>query len=184
MRFVRSRSSYSSLISLVLGAGSMLWGASSSAQSLGMYLSPPGEQNTTRSGALVETFTGAPGSLGASGTFAVGSYTATGGSRSNASQYGGAGGTGQFIGGFGSGEVSVTVVGDRKYVGFWWSAGDGSNQIDFYDDSDNLLATVTTASLTALLSGGGTVTAINGSQYAKAAYFGNPNSAFAGQNSG
>ncbi|UCU98581.1 Ig-like domain-containing protein [Acidovorax radicis] len=67
------------------------------------------------------------------------------------------------------------MTGDRKYVGFWWSAGNAGNTIKFYDDANNLLVTFTTNSLTTLLGGGGNITAINGSEYAKLAYFGNPN---------
>ncbi|WP_426306440.1 IPTL-CTERM sorting domain-containing protein [Acidovorax facilis] len=142
-----------------------------------MYLSPPGEQNTTRAGATVEPFSGATGAIGASGNFAVGAWSgATSNvSRNAANQFGGAGGTGTFLSIANANQVSITLTGDRKYVGFWWSAGNAGNSIDFYDDADNLLAAFTTTSLTALLGGGGNITAINGNEYAKSAYFGNPN---------
>ncbi|GAA6120048.1 hypothetical protein Acidovoranil_21510 [Acidovorax sp. FG27] len=71
--------------------------------------------------------------------------------------------------------VSITLTGDRRYVGFWWSAGDASNVIKFYDTSNHLLAEFTTASLVAVLSGNGSITAIDGRRYPKASYFGNPN---------
>ncbi|WP_235491928.1 IPTL-CTERM sorting domain-containing protein [Paracidovorax avenae] len=151
-----------------------------SAQTLGMYLSAPRQQDTTRTGATVERFLSA-GAIGASGTWAIGDYTATSGNRAAASQYGGAGGTGQFLS-VGAGTISVTLTGNRQYVGFWWSAGDATNIIRFYDTDNNLLAEFTTASLVNLLQGPGNITALDGQQYAKAAYYGNPNPDFAGMN--
>lgn len=150
-----------------------------------MYLSPPGEQNTTRAGAIVEDFSGATGAIGAAGSFSVGAWSgATGGvTRAAAGNFGGAGGTGTYLSVANGNQVSITLTGDRKYVGFWWSAGNTGNTIEFYDDTNTLLASFTTNSLTTLLGGGGSVTAINGSQYAKAAYFGNPNPP-AGRNTG
>lgn len=124
--------------------------------------------------ATTETFTGAAAPLTSPGSFAVGNYTATSGSRANAGQYGGAGGAGQYLA-VGNGTITVALAGDRKYVGFWWSAGDASNEISFFDTGNNLLAKFTTATLVGVLSGGGSITAIDGSAYAKSAYFGNPN---------
>lgn len=163
-----------------LSASAALWSPGVSAQTLGMYLSAPGQQDTTRTGATVERFLSA-GAIGASGTWAIGDYTATSGNRAAASQYGGAGGTGQFLS-VGSGTISVTLTGNRQYVGFWWSAGDATNIIRFYDTDNNLLAEFTTASLVTLLQGPGNITALDGQQYAKAAYYGNPNPNFAGMN--
>lgn len=166
-----------SMPALLLGAAALFASNSVSAQSLGLFLSPPGEQTTTRAGATVEGFSGTAGAIGATGNFAVGAWSgATAGvNRAAANSFGGAGGTGSYLGLSNGSQVSVTLTGDRKYVGFWWSAGNTGNTIEFYDDTNNLLATFTTNSLTTLLSGGGNITAINGNQYAKAAYFGNPN---------
>lgn len=173
------------LAALVVTAASLLGCSAASAQSLGMYLSPPGEQNTTRPGALVEDFSGATGAIGASGVFAVGAWSgATGGVvRNGADQYGGAGGAGQYLALPNANQVTVTLATDRKYVGFWWSAGNAGNTIEFYDSADNLLASFTTNSLTTLLGGGGSITAIDGNQYLKSDYFGNPNPP-AGRNTG
>ncbi|RYF55882.1 MAG: IPTL-CTERM sorting domain-containing protein, partial [Comamonadaceae bacterium] len=101
----------------LLGAVLLLAGASASAQSLGMYLSPPGEQNTTRPGAVVENFSGATGSIGAAGNFAVGPWAgATAGvSRANVDQFGGANNTGQYLGISNGNQVSIDLTGDRKY---------------------------------------------------------------------
>lgn len=162
---------------MLLGAAALFASTAVTAQSLGMFLSPPGEQNTTRPGSMVEGFSGATGAIGATGNFAVGPWSgATAGvERVNANTFGGAGGVGQFLSNTGGGEVSITLTGDRKYVGFWWSAGNSGNIIDFYGDSDVLLASFNAGFLTTPLGGGGNITAINGNQYAKAAYFGNPN---------
>ena len=185
MHFFKSSLRAPTLPAVLLGAVCLVASVTASAQSLGLYLSPPGEQNTTRAGATVETFSGATGAIGAAGSFAVGAWSgATAGvTRNNAGQFGGADGTGQYLAIANGDQVTVTLTGDRKYVGFWWSAGNAGNTIEFFDDTNTLLATFTTNTLTTLLGGGGNVTASNGSQYAKAAYFGNPNPP-AGRNTG
>ena len=155
------------------------------AQSLQVLLSPPGVQNTEIPGASVETFgTGASASIaGSSGTWAVGGFSATTGSLSVADQYGGAGGADRYLQVQG-GPINVNLTPGYEYVGFWWSAGDASNVFTFYDNAGNELIRFTTADIQALLSGSGTITAINGTAYPKSSYFGNPNGNFSGQNSG
>ena len=161
---------------VLLGVTVLFAGGNVSAQSVGLYLSPPGEQNTTRAGATVEPFSGPVGAIAATGNFAVGAWSgATGVSLQAANLVGGAGETGTYLDVNAGGGVSITLTGNRKYVGFWWSAGDYDNVIEFYDDSNALLASYTTPALTTLLSGGGNITALNGSQYPKSAYWGNPN---------
>jgi hypothetical protein len=66
-----------------------------------------------------------------------------------------------------------------------WSAGDSTNQIKIYENS-SLLATFTASDITNLLGGnaaGKCVTALNGTQYTSSSYYGNPNTAFKGQDS-
>ncbi len=158
-------------------AGAALYGTAGQAQSLDMYLSPPGEQTSTRPGAVIEDFgTGGVAAIGASGSWTIGSFVNPPETAEYTpfDEYGGAGGAGRYLRVVG-GPVEVTLTGARRYVGFWWSAGDESNQIEFYDNNDNLLATFTTASLVALLTGPGNITAIDGNEYAKALYYGNPN---------
>lgn len=157
------------------------WPSDALAQSIGLYLSPPGQQNTTRPGSSVESFNRGAGAIGASGAWSIANYTASTGALANADQYGGAGGTGQYLSVQG-GPINVTLTGQQKYVGFWWSAGDNTNIIRFYDTANNLLAEFTTATLVALLSGTGSITAIDGNRYPKVAYRGNPNPP-AGRNS-
>ena len=185
MRFPGSLLRPPTLSAVLICAASLLSGFNAGAQTLDVYLSPPGEQNTTRSGAIVETFSDAAGAIGATGSFAIGAWTgATGGvNRTAADQYGGADGTGNYLAIGNGNQVTITLIGDRKYVGFWWSAGNAGNTIEFYDDTNTLLAQFTTNSLTTLLGGGGNITAIDGNSYAKADYFGNPNPP-AGRNTG
>ena len=105
----------------------------------------------------------------------MGNYTATTGSLAPFNQYGGAGGTGRFLNVSG-GPITVDLTPGYEYVGFWWSAGDASNAITFYDDAGNELIQFTTADINTLLSGSGSITAIDNTSYPKADYYGNPNS--------
>ncbi|MCB2025081.1 MAG: IPTL-CTERM sorting domain-containing protein [Ottowia sp.] len=131
-------------------------------------------QNTVVSGALIETFERGPGSIGASGTWNIGNYTASTGSYDAAGVYGGAGRTGYYLG-VHTGPINVAVAPGYQYLGFWWSAGDASNIITFYDEHGVQLIRFTTADINALLSGTGTVPTVGGSTYPKASFFGNPN---------
>ena len=176
MPHMKTLSCTAALRVVLLGVTVLFAGGNVSAQSVGLYLSPPGEQNTTRAGATVEPFSGPVGAIAATGNFAVGAWSgATGVSLQAANLVGGAGETGTYLDVNAGGGVSITLTGNRKYVGFWWSAGDYDNVIEFYDDSNALLASYTTPALTTLLSGGGNITAFNGSQYPKSAYWDNPN---------
>ena len=176
MLHMKTLSCTAALRVVLLGVTVLFAGGNVSAQSVGLYLSPPGEQNTTRAGATVEPFSGPVGAIAATGNFAVGAWSgATGVSLQAANLVGGAGETGTYLDVNAGGGVSITLTGNRKYVGFWWSAGDYDNIIEFYDDSNALLASYTTPALTTLLSGGGNITALNGSQYPKSAYWDNPN---------
>lgn len=162
--------------------GAVLWTAQAvNAGTLNYYIAAPGVQTTDVAGAVTETFEGAAGSIGASGTWAVGDYVASSGSLDAANQFGGAGGAGKYLG-VHTGPITVTLGTGRQYIGFWWSAGDVINVIEFYDQNDNLLVTFDTASLVTFLSGGGGVTSIGGATYNKSDYFGNPTAAFLGQN--
>ena len=184
MPHMRTLSCTAALRVVLLGVTVLFAGGNVSAQSVGLYLSPPGEQNTTRAGATVEPFSGPVGAIAATGNFAVGAWSgATGVGLQAANLVGGAGETGTYLDVNAGGGVSITLTGNRKYVGFWWSAGDADNIIEFYDDSNALLASYTPPALTTLLSGGGTITAFNGSQYPKSAYWDNPNPP-AGRNTG
>jgi hypothetical protein len=183
---------YTASILTVLG----LWMSSQAfGQSLTLYVSPPREQNTTRFGAIVEDFNrGVQSPIPASGTWKVGTFTTTINGLypqfRAANLYGGAGGTGQYlftyyVDGGSSDKVRVDLLPSVpvRYLGFWWQAGNAGNTIRIYDTASNLLATFNASTIFNLLSGPGNVTAIDGTEYPKAAYSGNPNLPAAGNTS-
>lgn len=188
-----------SLRAAICGTLLTLAGASAQAQSLSLYLSPPGQQNTTRPGALVETFnSGRQKPIPASGNWAIGSYTATivptrtptpssaaqvgaGPETLNAGLYGGAGGTGQFLFIYTAPEkvrINLLPSVNVKYLGFWWQAGNSGNEIEVFDTSGHSMGTFTANSVFNLLNSSSptdTVTALDGTPYPRRAYLGNPN---------
>jgi len=107
----------------------------------------PGVQQTTVAGAITETFD--THALGALGTFVSPVGTFSGGTVLAPDQYGGANSTRyNLAAGLQSGGSStLTMTTPQKYLGFWWSAGDVRNQVEFYDPSLNLLAVFNTASI-------------------------------------
>ena len=95
-----------------------------------------------------------------------------------ADQYGGAGGTGNYAVTFTaqgdySLDLSSTIHGGVNYFGFWLSALDAGNDVTFYSQGRKLF-TFNPADV---------VTAVN-SHADPRSYYGNPNPAFAGQDSG
>lgn len=170
----------------------MVMSSQAFAQSLTLHLSPPREQNTTRAGAIVENFNrGVQSPIPASGTWNVGTFITTiEGTYPQfraANLYGGAGGSGQYLftaydDSWNLDKVQVNLLPGVpvRYLGFWWQAGNAGNTIRIYDTASNLLATFDANTIFNLLSGAGTVTAIDGTAYPKAAYRGNPNLPAAG----
>jgi uncharacterized repeat protein (TIGR02543 family) len=80
------------------------------------------------------------------------------------------------------GTITVTFPNPVKYVGFWWSAGNAGNTVEFLNGS-TVVASLETSALASLLgstppsswpSGNGTVTSLGGTDYPKGRYFGNP----------
>lgn len=94
-----------------------------------------------------------------------------------ADQYGGAGGGGQYAVTFTTGgyslDLSSTVPGGVNYFGYWLSALDRGNQVTFYRGGHVLFTFDPTD----------VIAAVN-SHADHASYYGNPNPAFGGQNSG
>ncbi len=124
------------------------------------------------------------------GEFNSGALTGTAGASLNvgtADQYGGAGGTGNFIAlgaqtGTGT-PVTVSLNSSSNYIGLWWSAADTNNSIELFNNG-TLVGTIKESEFNAILpnSTTTTVTAINGTtQYNTKAYYGNPNTNFSGQ---
>jgi len=93
-------------------------------------------------------------------------------------QYGGAGGTGQYAVSFErngsySLDLATTIRGGVNYFGFWLSALDAGNQVAFFSKGRKLFT----------FSPSDVIAAVN-SHPNPAAYYGNPNAAFAGQDRG
>ena len=106
-----------------------------------------------------------PGGLG---TYVSPIGTFSGGEVVGANEYGGAGGTGNYYAvGVESGTASATLTfkSAQDYVGLWWSAGDANNVLKFYNGT-TLLDSFNVGSIIPSLT---------------SAYYGNPNSAFLGQ---
>lgn len=90
-----------------------------------------------------------------------------------------------YFGTYGSSDAELTFTfpaGGVKYVGFWWSGGNQGNVVTFYDGATEI-ATLDTLALEELLgnappsswpSGNGSVTSMDGTDYPKGHYFGNP----------
>ena len=152
------------------------------AASLDVYISPPGDQATGVTAASTETFNSLPLGLETSslktsiGTFG---FSPTAPMAIVAPDvFGGAYNTDYLSLGAESGTatpVSLQLNTPATYFGFWWSAGDSNNGITFYYNNTRV-GRISTLDLVKLLnSDNGLVTAINGAQYVKGAYYGNPN---------
>ena len=161
------------------------------------YIAPPFVQGPPSSfGAAVETFNSWTncGSLPAS---AVGTFSGSCDVHDGASyEWGGAqsssdtptvqsGGTPSvFVSGPLTGELALSFATPAKYVGFWWSAGSPIDTVKFYDNTNTLIATFTTATLSSILGssipssnpfpGPETLTALNGTTYKRDYYWGRP----------
>jgi len=89
----------------------------------------------------------------------------------DANQYGGAGGAGNYL----RGGSSITFNEAQSYMGFWWSAGDGTNSIELFDEADESLGFYSTSLVSDYIDGL--------SETERLAYSGNPNDNFLKQNS-
>ena len=121
-----------------------------------------GSQSSLVAKVTTENFDSFKTGIKTSLTTAVGSISSPGLAIDAADQYGGAGGTGNFIVvGAQSGQTSMTLTlnGAQAYFGFWWSAADSLNKIQFYS-SDQLIGTFDSAMASGALGSG---------------YLGNPN---------
>ena len=138
----------------------------------------PGVQNSTAAFAFqgTETFDAQPTGFNSfttdfgTGTVISGSYTGV--QINPADQYGAAGGTGNYAVAFGNTPYSLdlTTTDPRgiNYFGYWLSALDSGNVLNFYKGGA-LVYTFTPAAVIAAIG-------------SNSAYFGNPNAAFLGQN--
>ena len=155
-------------VALALGAGA------AHADTFVQTYEAPGVLNTTSSIAGgVETFDSVAlgtggfttnyGSSGFTGTYSAAAQIA------NPDQYGAAGGTGHYIVTFSSSGYSIALNQQANYFGYWLSALDSGNVVEFYNG----------ASLVGSLDATGVLASIG----SNSAYFGNPSGAFAGQDS-
>ena len=157
--------------------GALLAATGARADTFAQTYEAPGVQNTTATfsgGVGVETFDSRSlGSSGFTSNFGGSPYTGTysaGTQIDGANQYGSAGGTGNNAVTFTEAGYSVELDKKVSYFGYWLSALDRGNVVKFYNDGA-LVGSLTPANVLASI--GGT-----------SAYFGNPNAAFLGQNSG
>jgi len=142
---------------LLVGAMALCLPLVTKGASLVTYAEDPDQINTTLSGASVFDFnTLATGKNTAVNWNGVGSFDQL--FIKTPDQYGGAtdgthpGGTQYSVQGVGSGVTMTTLslTTDSSYFGFWWSAGDASNVLRFYNDGQ-LVQEFTTASLLSVL---------------------------------
>jgi hypothetical protein len=179
------------ILTTLSSVGVALAGIATSQAAISVYVSAPDIEKAEDSGFTGVSISTEDFSTPAQGAFpgVGGSYTSTaidatytagGGNASTVSandQYGG-NGEGKYLR---IPEVSsITIALDNttytngaQYFGFYFTAGDAGNQIDFYDD-DTLVYSFSTASLITLLPKNSTVTAINGSVYDTDDYYGQP----------
>jgi len=165
---------YQWLAGLVVAGAGLLEGAS-----IKVYMAAPGIVDNPIGGATVETFNGfSTGNYVTDLATSVGTFSldATHKLMVHASDnYGGANTSNYAV--FGaqnssSAPVTLNVGSPQKYFGFWWSAGDSRNGLSFYL-AGVLLARFSTADLVTILTPS-TVTAIDGTSYARNLYYGKP----------
>lgn len=166
-----------------LSSAAMLTASAASADTFVMNYEAPSVENTTATFSVVgvENFDGRPAGFDTFTTdFGTGgaiSGTYTNVQINNADQYGGAGGTGQYAAAFSATPYTINLTSDAtkdpqgiNYFGYWLSALDAGNQVTFYKGGTEVGS----------LSPADVLAAIGSNP----AYFGNPNPAFAGQDSG
>ncbi len=154
------------------------------AASIIAYVEAPGVEATSVAGATTVNFDGLTRGIFTSALVTtIGTYDAGGGPAyaiTGADAYGGAGDKGNYMAigaqSGSTGPVILTLNTPSNYFGFWWSAGDSQNSVSFYNGAQ-LLATISTAQLVALIPNDGskTVTTVNGSVYHANQYYNNPN---------
>jgi hypothetical protein len=160
------------------------------AASIIVYLSPPRDMATRISGVTTTNFNSSSllDSTATSYSSPIGTYSVASGSRIPViedDQYGGANRSNyMYVGRRRTGDatsMTLTLLNQVTYFGFWWSAGDATNRITFYLQN-SVIAQFQTSDITNLLANN-PLTALNGTTtYQSSAYYGNPNNGqFAGQ---
>ena len=119
-------------------------------------------------GAIVETFDGGPTGLFTEYDSELGTYSAVNVGAAN--QYGGADES-QYLFVQGTPGSTLTLDTPATYLGFWWSAGSGSNTVELKSEGSTIFTFDTTD----------VVDFINTNAQDPSAYYGNPNPGFLGR---
>ena len=155
------------------GAGLVALSAQPAFAGITFTLEGPKVQKTTLTGDMVyEDFESLALGNSTNTSFANGIGVMSTAKIEAANQYGGAGGSGNYL----RGGSTITFNEAQSYMGFWWSAGDGTNSIELFGEDDASLGFYSTALVSDFIS------ALP--QTERDAYRGNPNQQFLGQNSG
>ncbi len=157
----------------VVGAGLAACTASPAFAGVTFTLEGAGVQQTTLTGHMAyENFESL--SLGVSQNYALAGGVGVMNSAKveGANQYGSAGGVGNYL----RGGSTITFNEAQSYLGFWWSAGDHTNNIELFGEDNASLGSYSTALVSNHIN--------TLSQAERDAYSGNPNEAFLNQNSG
>jgi hypothetical protein len=145
---------------------------------IAVWMSPNDVESATApsaniTGVSTETFTMPFGTV-PSGTLANGaSYSVTGTSSVSNGSFGGQS-TGNYLNGSSGSNTALSLSTPAAYFGIYFCAADAFNEIVISSLGTTLLTFDTATLLTKLNNGVGTVTAINGSVYNTADYFGKP----------
>lgn len=148
-----------------------------------LYVSAPGIQTAEASGISgtisTETFNALPAGALTSPYAANngGTYTNSGGVDVSANNQYGGNGEGNYLTVNGSGATeTITFASGINYFGMFWTAGDATNRLSFYDAGNALIASYITGDLITLLPNNDTTTigAVNGEDYYTGNYYGQP----------
>ncbi len=151
------------LLVATLGAFMSLMTVASAQAGIVLTAEAPGVQTTQVAGTTTENFNSFATGNYTTLTTAVGTITSPGLNIHSADVYGGAGGSGNYAAiGAQSGTLTATLTlqGPQSYFGFWWSAADAGNRIEFLSNGVEVAYFDPTSAL-------GSLTSSN--------YYGNPN---------
>ncbi len=157
----------------VVGAGLAAFTANPAFAGVTFTLEGPGVQQTTLTGNMTyENFESL--GLGVTQNYALagGIGNMNSAKIEAANQYGGADGVGNYL----RGGSTITFNEAQSYLGFWWSAGDHTNNIELFGEDNASLGSYSTALVSNYIN--------TLSQAEKDAYNGNPNDEFLNRNSG
>ncbi|AFZ35596.1 hypothetical protein Sta7437_2044 [Stanieria cyanosphaera PCC 7437] len=142
-----------------------------SAQSFSVTIGEPDIPTSAQSGTFMIDFDDGNSTVTNSGI----TYTYSGDYQIlDADTNGGANNTGKYItnGPGSNASYTISIDADQKYFGFWWSAVDPENIIEFYDNN-NLVFSFNSDNLLAFIPPNSNVTAINNAPYDTDFFYGN-----------